>query len=92
MKLTQSHHTIKDVIENLETLMSHMQKLINDSGQTKSIKNTKLGKMHNQLVNIKNLIAREGLSIPTRPGRTLIQKCPVLALACADTARGCRAT
>jgi hypothetical protein len=55
MKFTQSHHTIKDVIENFETLMSHMQKLINNSGQTKLIKNTKLGEMHNQLVNIKNL-------------------------------------
>lgn len=55
MKFTQSHHTIEDVIEDFEALMSHMQKLINNSGKATLIKNTKLGEMHDQLVNIKNL-------------------------------------
>ncbi|XYQ83589.1 hypothetical protein ACTAB8_22755 [Pseudomonas syringae] len=55
MKFTQSQHSIEQVILSFETLMSHLQKLMNKNGQTKPIKNTKLGELHNQLKNINNL-------------------------------------
>ncbi|WP_447780210.1 hypothetical protein [Pseudomonas plecoglossicida] len=59
MRFTQSHHSIDQVVLNFEALMSHLQSLMNKGGQTKSIKNTKFGELHEQLLNINSLSDEE---------------------------------
>jgi len=55
MKFTRERYSTGDLIEKFEILMSHLQKLMKESGSNTLIKNTKLGEMLAQLENINDL-------------------------------------